>query len=143
MRSSEMEATPQGRAAAWTLGALLLLANLAGYAFDLYGAFWWFDRVLHAGTLFAITLWLALILCAPALNPDRPLIVAALIAGAGVAVGAWWEVAEWALDAVAPGDVIKGKNDTLVDILMDTLGAVLAAALAPRFLRPAPGAGPD
>lgn len=133
-----MEASPHGRAVAWALAAALLIANVAGYAFDLYGAFWWFDRVVHAGTLFALTLWLALIVCASAFNAGRPHTAAALIVGAGVAVGAWWEVAEWAVDAFVSGDVIKGKNDTLIDIVMDTLGAVLAAALALRFLRPAP-----
>ena len=135
-----MEATSQGRAIAWSLAVLLLAANVAGYAFDLYAAFWWFDRVLHAATLFALTLWLALFVCPPVLRPGQPLLFILLIASLGVAIGAWWEVAEWGFDQLAPGDVIKGKHDTVIDIVMDTLGAVLAASLAPRFLVPGPAA---
>lgn len=134
-----MEATAQGRAIAWGLAGLLLLANIAGYAFDLYAAAWWFDRVLHGATLFAITVWLAVLVFAPALRPEagRARLVL-LILSLGIAVGAWWEVAEWAFDLVAPGDVIKGKDDTIKDIIMDTVGAVLAAVLALRLLRAKP-----
>lgn len=135
-----MHSTAQGRTIAWSLAALLLAANVAGYAFDLYAAFWWFDRVLHAATLFALTLWLALFVCPPVLRPGQPLLFILLIASLGVAIGAWWEVAEWGFDLLAPGDVIKGKHDTVIDIVMDTLGAVLAASLAPRFLLPGPAA---
>lgn len=134
-----MQSTPNGRALAWGLAALLLLANVAGYAFDLYAAAWWFDRVLHGATLFAITFWLAVLVFAPALRPEAGRArLALLILSLGVAVGAWWEVAEWGFDLVAPGDVIKGKDDTILDIVMDTLGAVLAAVLALRVLRPGP-----
>ena len=138
-----MHSTAQGRTIAWSLAALLLAANVAGYAFDLYAAAWWFDRVLHAATLFALTLWLALFVCPPVLRPGQPLLVIVLIASLGIAIGAWWEVAEWGFDLVAPGDVIKGKDDTVIDIVMDTLGAALAASLAPRFLLPDPAAATD
>ena len=131
-----MEATSQGRVIAWSLAVLLLAANEAGYALDLYAAAWWFDRVLHAATLFAMTFWLALLVCAPVFQRGRTMIAAVLVTSLGVAIGAWWEVAEWAFDLLSPGDVIKGKNDTVIDIIMDTLGAVLAAALAPHYLRP-------
>ena len=63
-----MEATSAGRAAAWLLLAASGVANVAGYALDLYGRFWWFDRVLHAGTIFALTFWLALFVCGRALK---------------------------------------------------------------------------
>ncbi|GHG21071.1 hypothetical protein GCM10017322_18010 [Paracoccus aerius] len=135
MEGATMEATSQGRAIAWSLAVLLLAANVAGYAFDLYAAAWWFDRVLHAATLFAITFWLALLVCTRVFRPGWTLITAAMVTSLGVAIGAWWEVAEWAFDLLAPGNVIKGKNDTVIDIIMDTLGAVFAALLAPRFLR--------
>ncbi|GGF76246.1 hypothetical protein GCM10011402_31260 [Paracoccus acridae] len=130
-----MEATSQGRKIAWSLAVLLLAANVAGYALNLYAAAWWFDRVLHAATLFALTFWLALLVFAPVFLPGRTLLAAALVTSLGVAIGAWWEVAEWAFDLLSPGNVIKGKNDTIIDIVMDTFGAALAAALAPHYLR--------
>ena len=75
-----MQATAQGQTLAWGLAALLLAANVAGYAFDLYAAARWFDRVLHAATIFALTLWLALFVCAPVLRPGQSLRVVMLIA---------------------------------------------------------------
>ena len=55
----------------------------------------------------------------------------------GVAVGAWWEVAEWAFDQAFPGGVIEGKYDAIIDVVMDTLGAALAAWMSLSALRPA------
>ncbi|MBB5696347.1 hypothetical protein [Muricoccus pecuniae] len=133
-----MMRTDEGRTLAWALASLLLVANIAGYAFDLYAAFWWFDRVLHAATIFALTFWLAVIVFGDAIREGRDVLFVVLVASAGVAVGALWEVAEWIFDRFASGDVIKGKDDTVIDIVMDTLGAVVAALLALRFR---PGVG--
>lgn len=117
----------------------MLLANVAGYVFDLYQRFWWFDRILHACTLFALTFWAAIFLCAKVLNvtADHRLMRVLLIASVGVAVGAWWEVAEWGFDQVMPADVIKGKYDTVLDLIVDSFGAVVAAWLSLKVLRPA------
>ena len=133
-----MEATSEGRAVAWFLLVVLGVANIAGYALNLYARFWWFDRILHACTIFAITLWLALFVCNRALRggPGRDALIVLMIASVGLAIGALWEVAEWGFDRIAPGDVIKGKFDTIIDIVMDTLGAVLAGIAGLEFLRP-------
>ena len=138
-----MEATSGGRAVAWLLLAALGAANAAGYALDLYGRFWWFDRVLHAATILAVTFWLALFVCRRALRggDGRGALLVLLIAGVGVAAGAVWEVAEWLFDRIAPGDVIKGKDDTVIDIVMDTAGALLAGCASLAFLRPPEGTG--
>lgn len=86
-----MKASSTGRAVAWTFAILLVIANIAGYAFDLYQQFWWFDRILHAATLFALTLWLGLIVFAPGLQGDRTVLVVLLIASVGLAIGALWK----------------------------------------------------
>ncbi len=118
---------------------------MAGYAFDLYGAYWWFDRVLHAATLFAMTFWLAVFVFDDAIREGRAARFVILLACVGIAIGALWEVAEWAFDQFSSGDIIKGKNDTLMDVMMDTAGAVLAALLAlrcrPRAVREQPRLG--
>jgi len=129
-----------GRQIAWAGGAVALVANIGGYAFDLYQAFWWFDRVLHSGTMLAITFWLAVIVFAPPLKTGSPVLLFFLIAAVGVAIGALWEVAEWVFDMVAPSDVIKGKNDTVLDIIMDTIGALIAACMALYFIKSTPSA---
>jgi len=133
-----MEATHTGRLVAWTLIVALGVANIAGYAFDLYGKFWWFDRALHAGTTLAGTLGLALFVFAKGINKDRlsPVLIVLLLASVGIALGALWELAEWVFDQIAPGDIIKGKHDTLLDIVMNTAGAVLAGVLALKLTRP-------
>lgn len=134
-----LRATPAGRRVAWGLAAALALANAAGYAFDLYARFWWFDRVLHAATLLAVTHWAAVFVLRRVLTGigRHRLLLAATVTCVGVAVGAWWEVAEWAFDQIAPGDVIKGKHDTVIDMVMDTLGAAIGAWMSLSALRPA------
>jgi VanZ family protein len=133
-----MQATAAGRVIAWALLVTLGAVNVAGYAFDLYLQFWWFDRVLHACTVLAVTLWLALFVFGRALKGERRygFLIVLLVASLGIAVGALWEVAEWGFDQIAPGDFINGKHDTVIDIIMDTAGAVLAGTLALTLARP-------
>ena len=133
-----METTSEGRAVAWFLLVVLGVANIAGYALDLYARFWWFDRILHACTIFALTFWLALFVCRRVLRGGhgRDALLVLMIASVGLAIGALWEVAEWGFDRIAPGDVIKGKYDTIIDIVMDTFGAVLAGVASLKFLGP-------
>ncbi|SDC32629.1 hypothetical protein [Belnapia rosea] len=128
-----MSRTGEGRLIAWGLAATLLAANVAGYVFDLYAAFWWFDRLLHAATILALTFWLAVFFLGEGIREGRTVLFVLLVAATGVALGALWEVAEWMFDHFASGDVIKGKDDTVIDIVMDTIGAAAAAALAHRF----------
>jgi hypothetical protein len=130
-----LQASTAGKAIAWLAAAAAALANAAGYALDLYQQFWWFDRLLHAFTIFAITLWLAVIAFAPSFRRGHAVRTFFLVASVGLAVGALWEVAEWAYDQVAPQDVIKGKFDTVLDLIMDTIGAALAALLCHRLWR--------
>ncbi len=140
-----MEATSGGRAAAWALIIALGVANAAGYALDLYARFWWFDRILHGCTIFAVTFWLALFVCNRVLGGGRgrDVLVVLMIASVGLAIGALWEVTEWVFDRIAPGDVIKGKHDTIIDIVTDTAGAVLVGLASLTFLNPSPRAGGD
>jgi hypothetical protein len=130
--------TQSGRAIAWVLAVVMLLANVAGYVFNLYQRFRWFDRILHACTLFALTFWAAVFLCGKVLNGSvgHRLIRVLLIASVGIALGAWWEVAEWGFDQVMPANVIKGKFDTVLGLIMDSFGAFLAAWLSLKVMRP-------
>jgi hypothetical protein len=138
-----MEPTSEGRAVASFLLAAMGIANVAGYAQELYGRFWWFDRVLHACTILALTFWMALFVFHRALRGGngRGALLVMLIASVGVAAGAIWEVAEWIFDRISPGDVIKGKDDTVIDIAMDSAGALLAGFASLAFLRPSEGTG--
>ncbi len=37
-----------------------------------------------------------------------------------------WEVAEWAYDEMVRPNAIRGKTDTIIDLIMDALGALAA-----------------
>lgn len=123
-------------AIAWGPLVIAIAANVAGYTSDLYRRFWWFDEVIHAYTIMAITLALALFLYGSVLvgARDHRLLLVLAIASLGIAIGALWEIAEWAYDQVAASDIIKGKRDTIIDLIVDSLGAVVAGILASRMV---------
>jgi hypothetical protein len=50
--------------------------------------------------------------------------------GISVAIGTLWEIAEWSYDEVIAGNVIKGKTDTMIDLIVDAIGAVMAGILS-------------
>ncbi len=127
-----MQTSAVNRAIVWGLLAVAAVANIAGYALDLYRRLWWFDEVLHGATIAAITLALGLALYGKVLlgARDSPLLLVAVIVAIGLAIGALWEVAEWGFDQAVSGDVIKGKRDTMLDLVMDGLGALAAGVAA-------------
>jgi hypothetical protein len=45
----------------------------------------------------------------------------------GIAIGALWEVAESRVGIVLSTEVIESLNDTIIDLIMDSLGSVIAA----------------
>ena len=63
--------------------------DIAGYSLNWYQEFWWFDKVLHAYTTFAVTLPLALLLYGAVLagmRDHRFILVLTTIANLGVAL---------------------------------------------------------
>lgn len=125
------------KAVAWVLLAVAGAANAAGYAFGLWDRPRWFDEVVHGFTILALTLVLAVHLYGRVYTGARthPLLLTFAIASLGVGIGAVWEVAEWAYDQWAQGNVILGKWDTITDLAYDTLGALAAGAMATAMAR--------
>ncbi|HSH76940.1 MAG TPA: hypothetical protein VLA19_00225 [Herpetosiphonaceae bacterium] len=111
---------------------LAALVNAVGYASDLWQRIALFDDAVHGFTIFALTLPLGLLSSGSrlTLRQGRRFEYVLVVASFGIAVGALWEVAEWAFDLVQPSNVIQGKTDTIIDIIMDTIGALLAAGLS-------------
>jgi hypothetical protein len=66
------------------------MTNATGHVFDLYQNFWWLDRVLHACSILALTLWLALFVFDQTLDGKRGhrLALVLLMVSIGVVVGA-------------------------------------------------------
>ncbi len=112
----------------WVLLIIALVVNAAGFFLNWYDKFAWFDKVDHGFTTFALTLYLGFYLVGKVLTGSQRhrVLFVLVVASLGLAVGTVWEFAEWAYDEVVPGDNIKGKFDTITDLMMDTLGALLA-----------------
>lgn len=127
-----MKTTAGARAVVWSSLAIAVLANIAGYVGSLYARWAWFDKALHCYTIGALTLALSLALYGRALTGarDRRLVLILVIAAVGLGIGARWEIAEWGYDRFTPGNAIKGKDDTITDLIADALGALIAGAWA-------------
>lgn len=123
------------RILAWLVVLVAVAINIAGYALNLYQRWTWFDEVLHAYTIFALTLLCAVYLYRVALvgARSRPALFILVVAGIGLAIGGAWEVLEWIYDQIASGNAIKGKRDTIIDLVMDAIGGVLAGWAARRM----------
>jgi hypothetical protein len=135
----------RARKSAWIFLLLAAAVNAAGYALKLWHSPVWFDEVVHGYTTFALTLVLAFHLHGRVYTGARthPATLTLAVASLGVAIGAVWEIAEWAYDQwLAPGDAILGKWDTITDLGWDTLGALVAAAIATAVVRVQPAIRP-
>lgn len=107
-----------------TLFVLAAVVNAAGWVWNMYEQVWGYDEFAHFYTTFAVTLslgYLSFYAMRQHFREHRWHFAVALISF-GVTLGSWWEVFEWI--------VLKELTDPVSDIVVDTLGAVLAAGLA-------------
>jgi hypothetical protein len=133
-----MHTSSRNRAVVWVFVVVAIVVNIAGYALNLYDRFAWFDDVVHTYTSFAITLLLALLLYGDVLSGVRrsPLLLVLTVASLGIAIGALWEIAEWAYDQMVPENAILGKTDTIFDLILDSLGALAAGIVGIAMIKP-------
>ena len=113
--------------------AIAVVGNALGYLYW-FDAVWSYDKLMHCYTSFAIVVALAAVLrdtLIARLRAHRRLMVCTLIAYV-VALGVLWEIAEWLVDIGAYPQIIKGKSDTMADLIADGIGAWLAALLVTR-----------
>lgn len=85
-----------------------------------------YDEIVHAYTTFSLTLALSFLVYQPMLTlfyNHRRLYLLTIISF-GIAIGALWEVFEW-LTAT-----INSLDDTIVDLIMDAIGAIAASLLS-------------
>lgn len=132
-----MHISKRERLVIWSLFGLAIVVNLAGYIFNLYDQFWWFDEFLHFYTPLVLTLALALRLYDNGLAEIREhkFVLALMVACVGVAVATLWEIAEWGYDQLVEANSILGKTDTIVDLILGTAGAAVAGAIIVRMTR--------
>jgi hypothetical protein len=128
------------------LFVLAALVNAGGWAFKWYNTLGPYDEIAHGFTTFAITLALGYLVYGRMLSGfhDQRLLFVLTIASFGIAIGALWELAEWGADFFVASDVVENINDIMDDLIMDSIGAVLAGWMSLWGLRDhARGTAPD
>lgn len=108
------------------LFVLAALINAAGWVWGLFYLPGPYDEVVHAFTTFSITLALSFLVYGSLLTTFRHhrLLYILTITSFGIAIGALWEVTEWVIG------VINDLDDTIIDLIMDTIGAIVAALVS-------------
>ena len=66
---------------------------------------------------------------------QHPFLLVMTIAAIGVGIGGVWEIAEWLYDMfLTQHNTIKGTPDRLIDLIMDTLGGLVAGWLTIKMV---------
>ena len=102
------------------------LLNAGGWVWGLFYQPGPYDEITHAFTTFSITLALSFLVYNPMLTVFRNhrLLYLLTITSFGIAIGAIWEIFEWVTA------LINSIDDTIGDLIMDTLGAGVAALVS-------------
>jgi uncharacterized membrane protein YjdF len=119
---------------AWFAAAAAIALNIAAYAFSLYDLNG-FDEVVHACTFFAAAIVLQRVLRDDLPHPSRRAAFLFVLVSCSLALGVVWEWMEWSYDFFTAQNSILGKQDTMVDLVVDAVGALVAANLLLRFAR--------
>lgn len=120
--------------------AIFLFATLfLGEVADFYERFWWWDVVLHFLSALAIAA-MAFLMIFMLFEGDRyaapPWALAVLSAAVALSIGSLWEIFEYAMDQVFGMNMQKsGLDDTMTDLMIDTLGAALGGFSGFLFLK--------
>ena len=125
--------------------ASLFLGEVRGY----YTRFWWWDIALHTGS--GLLLGIVGFLLVYVLNETeeiairmKPGFVALFAFMFAVGIGALWEIFEYSMDALAGTDMQKamlgdpsGLTDTMWDLIVDAVGALVISVLGYGYFRTA------
>ena len=110
-----------------------------GEVYDFYERFWWWDIAMHGASALGFGL-IGFVLVFMMFQGDRfaaPHGAVAFFAFCfGVAIGAGWEVFEYAMDQVFGLNMQKtGLDDTMGDLIVDVIGAAFGAMVGWAYLR--------
>lgn len=119
------------------LFVLAALLNAGGWVWGLFYPPGPYDEITHAFTVFAFTLAFSFLVYRSMLEVfrDHKFLYLLSISNFGIAIGALWEVAEWLAGKILAMEVIESLDDTITDLIMDSLGASLAAVVSLWALR--------
>lgn len=115
------------------------LSTFLGEVGDAYERFWWWDGVLHmaSGVVFGFGGFLVLYtLYVQAKLQASPFIIVFFAVCFAIAAGAVWEIFEFVMDQTFGTNMQKnGLDDTMYDLIVDSIGAVFLGWLAYRFMQ--------
>jgi len=127
------------------IAALFVVLTLfLGSAADFYYKYWWWDMVLHTGSGFLLGIigFLAVFLLN---HTDRipkgitPFFLCFFAVTFAVFLGVVWEIFEFVVDTLSPATNMQSREtgvvDTMQDLIVDTLGAVIVAVIGWFHLR--------
>ncbi len=108
-----------------------------GDAVGLYESLSFYDNIVHvlvplfSGQVLYILLARIELVSDPRDSESRAHYVGLFIvtAALGLAVGALWEIVEWAADSTIGSDLQLGNEDTVTDLVSDAVGAFIGAGL--------------
>lgn len=122
------------------LSVLFIYATLfLGEVYDFYNIFPWWDTLLHAGSAIVfgfIGFTILYLMYSRKEVKARPLAIAIFSFSFAIAIGAIWEIFEFSMDQFFGLNMQKsGLLDTMGDLIVDTLGAILAAGIGFIYLK--------
>jgi hypothetical protein len=128
------------------LGGIAGVGNALGYLFY-FDVVWSYDKLMHFYTSLVIALALAVVLQKSLIAGLRrqPTLIILVITAFGIALGVAWEIVEWVVDIRGYPMIIKGKSDTMFDLIADGAGAYAGAVITARRAQhqAAPGVSPS
>lgn len=122
------------------LNALFLYASFGlGEVREFYHRFWWWDLMLHSASAFVMGL-IGFLLAYTFMRTRRlqaaPFYVALVSFGFAVTLGSLWEIFEYLMDLGFGFNMQKsGIDDTMTDLMVNALGALLAAWLGYHYVK--------
>jgi uncharacterized membrane protein YjdF len=114
----------------------IAIINAAGFVFRFFTMPGPYDEITHTATLFVLTLCINSIFekNIPTAVPHREWIKIVLLIAAPLALGAAWEIGEWFILRRFPSaDPTFTLDDTITDLLWDSLGTISALCLIHLF----------
>ena len=123
------------------LAVLFIFASLwLGEVRGFYERYWWWDIALHttSGFLLGIVGFLLVYVLNSEPRIDihmKPGFVALFSFVFAVALGALWEIFEFTVDGLTGYGMQKGNTDTMRDLIVDSLGALVISLLGYFWLR--------
>lgn len=124
--------------------AFVFLSFFLGSARDYYYKYWWWDVVLHtsSGFLLGIIGWIVLFLLNQTDRIPRgmkPAFLCFFAVTFAVFLGVLWEIFEFVVDSIWPEVNMMshetGVADTMHDLIVDTIGAIIVASMGYAYSR--------